>query len=148
MAFNTILSSIFLQLCLASLGLAAPVSTESLDNSWQYGTGGGLIGLVVLILDIIVFGTFVPSTNLVHLRVNHSSWILILFLNSRGPEIEPYPRPKAHLVLGRLPVPCYRHDRLLSLLKPFQLPARLGLRGIGVMAGGNHNFSTLTRHEK
>lgn len=62
MAFNTILSSIFLQLCLASLGLAAPVSTESLDNSWQYGTGGGLIGLVVLILDIIVFGTFVPST--------------------------------------------------------------------------------------
>ena len=60
MTFNTVLSSILLQLCLASLGLAAPVATESLDNSWQYGTGGGLIGLVVLILDIIVFGTRVP----------------------------------------------------------------------------------------
>jgi hypothetical protein len=57
MSLNTVLSSILLQLCLASLGLAAPVSTESLDNSWQYGTGGGLIGLVILILDIIVFGT-------------------------------------------------------------------------------------------
>jgi hypothetical protein len=64
MAFNTILSSIILQLCLASLGLAAPVSTEALENSWQYGTGGGLIGLVVLILDIIVFGAFNPSARL------------------------------------------------------------------------------------
>ncbi len=48
---------IMLQLCLASVGLAAPISTDSLDNSWQYGTGGGLLGLVILILDIIVFGT-------------------------------------------------------------------------------------------
>jgi hypothetical protein len=60
MSLNTLLSSILLQLCLASLGLAAPVSTESLDNSWQYGTGGGLVGLVILILDIIVFGTISP----------------------------------------------------------------------------------------
>ena len=60
MALDTLVSSILLQLCLASLGLAAPVSTESLDNSWQYGTGGGLLGLIVLILDIIVFGTRVP----------------------------------------------------------------------------------------
>jgi hypothetical protein len=56
MTLNTVLSTILLQLCLAPLGLAAPVSTEALDNSWQYGTGGGLLGLVVLILDIIVFG--------------------------------------------------------------------------------------------
>lgn len=61
MALDTLLSSVMLQLCLASLGLAAPVSTESLDNTWQYGTGGGLLGLVVLILDIIVFGTLVPK---------------------------------------------------------------------------------------
>lgn len=54
--FNTLLSSVLLQLCLATLGLAAPVAVESAKNSWQYGTGGGLLGLVILILDIIVFG--------------------------------------------------------------------------------------------
>lgn len=58
MIFNTLLSNILLQLCLASLGLAAPISTQTLDNSWQYGTGGGLVGLIVLILDIIVFSAF------------------------------------------------------------------------------------------
>ena len=54
--FNTLLSSVLLQLCLATLGLAAPVVVQSPKNSWQYGTGGGLLGLVILILDIIVFG--------------------------------------------------------------------------------------------
>ena len=58
MIFNTLFSNILLQLCLASLGLAAPISTQTLDNSWQYGTGGGLVGLIVLILDIIVFSAF------------------------------------------------------------------------------------------
>jgi len=43
-----------LQLALASLATAAPVKAQS--NSWQYGTGGGIIGLIVFILDIIVFG--------------------------------------------------------------------------------------------
>lgn len=50
-----------LQLCLAALAFAAPVaqeiSTSTIDNSWQYGTGGGIIGFIVLILDIIVFST-------------------------------------------------------------------------------------------
>ncbi|KAL2279095.1 hypothetical protein FJTKL_13671 [Diaporthe vaccinii] len=48
-----------LQLCLAALAFAAPVaqeiSTGSINNSWQYGTGGGIIGFIVLVLDIIVF---------------------------------------------------------------------------------------------
>ncbi len=49
-----------LQLCLASLALAAPIADESLSttaggNAWTYGTGGGILGLVVLVLDIIVF---------------------------------------------------------------------------------------------
>lgn len=51
-----------LQLCLAALAFAAPVAQEisanTIDNSWQYGTGGGIIGFIVLILDIIVFSTF------------------------------------------------------------------------------------------
>lgn len=50
-----------LQLCLAALAFAAPVaqeiSTSTIDNSWQYGTGGGIIGFIVLVLDIIVFST-------------------------------------------------------------------------------------------
>lgn len=50
-----------LQLCLAALAFAAPVAQEisasTIDNSWQYGTGGGIIGFIVLILDIIVFST-------------------------------------------------------------------------------------------
>lgn len=53
-----------LQLCLAALAFAAPVaqeiSTSTIDNSWQYGTGGGIIGFIVLILDIIVFSTSTP----------------------------------------------------------------------------------------
>lgn len=58
---NYIIPSLILQLCLATLGHAAPVQTGALDNSWQYGTSGGLVGLVVLILDIIVIGTPGPS---------------------------------------------------------------------------------------
>jgi hypothetical protein len=27
------------------------------NNAWQYGTGGGIIGLIVLVLDIMIFGT-------------------------------------------------------------------------------------------
>ncbi|AEO70967.1 uncharacterized protein THITE_2122881 [Thermothielavioides terrestris NRRL 8126] len=61
MTLDALFSSVLLQLCLASLGLAAPVSTASMDNSWQYGTGGGLLGLVVLILDIIVFSQSHPA---------------------------------------------------------------------------------------
>lgn len=43
-----------LQLAMASLAMAAPMSIES--NSWQYGTGGGVIGFIVFILDIIFIG--------------------------------------------------------------------------------------------
>ncbi|KAG7286912.1 hypothetical protein NEMBOFW57_006412 [Staphylotrichum longicolle] len=77
MSLNTLLSSILLQLCLASLGLAAPVSTEALDNSWQYGTGGGLVGLVILILDIIVFVEVLKSSRP---PVHKLIWCLVVFL--------------------------------------------------------------------
>lgn len=53
--------ALLLQLCLASLTLAAPVaqdvSAATASNTWQYGTGGGILGFIVLILDIIVFST-------------------------------------------------------------------------------------------
>lgn len=54
--------SLLLQLSLAALALAAPVAQEvsatTAGNSWQYGTGGGILGFIVLILDIIVFSTY------------------------------------------------------------------------------------------
>lgn len=46
------LLALLLQLSLAA---AAPVSAQGHGNSWQYGAGGGVVGFVVLILDIIVF---------------------------------------------------------------------------------------------
>lgn len=46
--------SILLQLSLAALCYAAPLSTTS-SNASQYGTGGGIIGFIVLVLDILVW---------------------------------------------------------------------------------------------
>lgn len=43
-------------LTLASMAAAAPVKAQS--NTWQYGTGGGIVGLIVFILDIIVIGEY------------------------------------------------------------------------------------------
>lgn len=45
-----------LQLSLLSLASAAPVSIETHQDAWRYGAGGGVIGFIVLILDLIVFG--------------------------------------------------------------------------------------------
>lgn len=50
--------NILLQLCLAALCYAAPISDESLttmSSNTQYGAGGGVVGFVVLILDILVW---------------------------------------------------------------------------------------------
>ena len=62
--FHQSVLSLVLQLSLLSLAVAQPISTNS--NSWQYGTGGGIIGFIILILDIIVFGMscfLFPSIN-------------------------------------------------------------------------------------
>lgn len=59
-----IVLSLLLQLALSSTALAAPVSVQ-LENAWQYGTGAGIVGFIVLVLDIIIgrklsaFETFV-----------------------------------------------------------------------------------------
>ncbi|KAK4095657.1 hypothetical protein N658DRAFT_437871 [Parathielavia hyrcaniae] len=80
MSLNTLISTILLQLCLAPLGLAAPFSAETLDNTWQYGTGGGLLGLVVLILDVIVFGS--PS---ISRMLTFCSFLVEVLKSSRPP---------------------------------------------------------------
>ncbi|CAL3972223.1 unnamed protein product, partial [Diplocarpon coronariae] len=43
-------------LLFATLAIAQPISTEAVqENAWKYGTGGGVVGFIVLILDIMVF---------------------------------------------------------------------------------------------
>ncbi|SPN96653.1 uncharacterized protein DNG_00174 [Cephalotrichum gorgonifer] len=71
-----------LHLCLAFCVSAAPVTDEVLattsgDNAWQYGTSGGIIGLIVLILDIIVFVEVLQSTRA---PISKLIWCLVVFL--------------------------------------------------------------------
>jgi hypothetical protein len=55
-------SIVLLQFLLFALALAAPVDVNAVqENAWKYGTGGGVIGFIVLILDIMVFSTFPVS---------------------------------------------------------------------------------------
>jgi hypothetical protein len=44
-------------LAILPLCLAAPIDGEltTLDNAVGYGTGGGIVGLIVLVLDVLVF---------------------------------------------------------------------------------------------
>ncbi|KLU86322.1 hypothetical protein MAPG_05336 [Magnaporthiopsis poae ATCC 64411] len=56
---SAIFTTLFAQLWLALLASAAPLAEDVVTatghgNAWQYGTGGGILGLIVLILDIIV----------------------------------------------------------------------------------------------
>lgn len=55
--FLQVILSLLLQFSLFSLAAAAPVHTQ---DAVGYGAGGGVLGFVVLILDIICWGMF-PS---------------------------------------------------------------------------------------
>ncbi|KAF9880264.1 hypothetical protein CkaCkLH20_02218 [Colletotrichum karsti] len=77
---NTFFTSLFFQLCFALLAAAAPVDSNlsaTAQNSWQYGTGGGIIGFIVLVLDIIVFIEVLKSDRPVSHKV---LWCLVVFL--------------------------------------------------------------------
>jgi len=70
------------QLFFAALALAAPIAQETVvattgGNAWQYGTGGGILGLIVLILDIIVFVEVIKSSR----PPSHKLlWSLLVFI--------------------------------------------------------------------
>ncbi|KAK2017507.1 hypothetical protein LZ32DRAFT_523091 [Colletotrichum eremochloae] len=79
---NALFKQFLLQLCFALLAVAAPVSDPALGtaahgNTWQYGTGGGILGFVVLVLDIIVFMEVLQSNRPVSHKV---LWCLVVFL--------------------------------------------------------------------
>ena len=89
----------FAQLLLAALAVAAPIAEETViatagGNAWQYGTGGGIIGLIVLILDIIVFGVF-PFPCLINPLSVHllPSPLTSALSCSRGHQVQPSPIP-------------------------------------------------------
>ncbi|KPM38218.1 hypothetical protein AK830_g8345 [Neonectria ditissima] len=71
----------FLQLWLATLAFAAPLAGDIVHTEgakpWHYGTGGGIIGFIVLILDIIVWIEVLQSNR----PVSHKLlWALIVFI--------------------------------------------------------------------
>merc|ERR1711964_59748 len=64
-------------LLLAASALAAPMSTEAVqENAWKYGTGGGIIGFIVLILDIMIFIEVLKSTAKSFLSSSGVCWFL------------------------------------------------------------------------
>lgn len=49
--------SLFSLLSLSFAMAEETLSTSTHGNAWKYGSGGGIIGFIILILDIIVFST-------------------------------------------------------------------------------------------
>ncbi|KAF2846878.1 hypothetical protein T440DRAFT_404879 [Plenodomus tracheiphilus IPT5] len=70
------LISILLQLSLFMLAEAAPITAQS-AKPWQAGTGGGIIGFIVLVLDIIAWIEIFKSNRPVPNKV---LWSLVVFL--------------------------------------------------------------------
>ena len=128
MLSNTMLSALFLQLWMAFVAVAAPVAEQAVTgphhgNAWQYGTGGGIIGLIVLVLDIIVFSTS-PSSSTNRTCANCCS--------SRGLQVEPPPVLQDPVVSPGLPLPHPRYHHLLALLEPCPAQQRRRLRASGL----------------
>ncbi|KAF5535584.1 cardiolipin synthase [Fusarium napiforme] len=70
----------FLQLWLATLAFAAPIAddvTVTGAEPWHYGTGGGIIGFIVLVLDILVWIEVLQSNRPVSHKI---LWCLVVFL--------------------------------------------------------------------
>ncbi|KIW13036.1 hypothetical protein PV08_08223 [Exophiala spinifera] len=70
----------FLFLLFTMLASAAPVGDETVtvtDHAVRYGTGGGIAGLIILILDIIVIVEVLQSNRPVPHKL---LWILIVVL--------------------------------------------------------------------
>ncbi|KAL6710172.1 hypothetical protein ACN47E_009963 [Coniothyrium glycines] len=68
--------SLLLQLSLFMLAEAAPITAQS-AKPWQAGTGGGIVGFIVLVLDIIAWIEIFKSNRPVPNKV---LWALIVFL--------------------------------------------------------------------
>lgn len=47
--------TLLMSFALFGVAFAEDIVAKGHGDAWQYGTGGGVVGLIVLILDIIVF---------------------------------------------------------------------------------------------
>ncbi|GAP83835.1 putative conserved hypothetical protein [Rosellinia necatrix] len=69
-----------LQLCLATWVFAAPIADDVVDiasKPWHYGAGGGIVGFIVLVLDLIVFIEVLKSNRSTPDKL---IWCLVVFL--------------------------------------------------------------------
>jgi hypothetical protein len=73
--FNLAIAAL-LQLSFFMLAEAAPVSAMG-AKPWQAGTGGGIIGFIVLVLDIIAWSKCLPSLNVVPSEPPRSKSLLL-----------------------------------------------------------------------
>jgi len=105
---QTTINMLFQLLFLVSYAMAAPIEAQTHGNALAYGSGGGVVGLIVLVLDIIIFSTY-PHSHHANLT-NHSY--------SRGLEVQPPGFAQVGLVPPRPPLPPSRIDHLLALLQP------------------------------
>jgi hypothetical protein len=112
--------NLFLQLCLAALCSAAPITAQ--DATTQYGAGGGVIGFIVLVLDILVWSKSYSCTPSATRKSLTSS-------RSRGPQVLPPRQPQAPVVCPRLHLPHRRHRHLLAPVRPPEVEQRKRLRG-------------------
>ncbi|KAK1702475.1 hypothetical protein BDP67DRAFT_496943 [Colletotrichum lupini] len=108
---NAVFAQFLLQLCFALLAVAAPASdpavgTAAHGNTWQYGTGGGILGFIVLVLDIIVFRESPPKQRPRRPNTPLFAYSYVVFANSsvRLVEVLKSDRPVSHKVLWCLVV--------------------------------------------
>lgn len=87
---HSTLLSFLLQLALTSVAFAAPLTTQSAD--WRYGTGGGIIGFIIFILDVIVISKSRAPSNATTYLANHACTVEVLQSS----------RPVSHKVLWSL----------------------------------------------
>ncbi|KAK5125703.1 hypothetical protein LTR85_011977 [Meristemomyces frigidus] len=69
--------TLLLQLSMAALALAAPVKTTGMNPAQSYGTGGGIVGFLILVLDILVWIEVIKSTRPPSHKI---LWCLLVFI--------------------------------------------------------------------
>lgn len=111
--------NLLLQLSLFSFALAEETLVAATHgNTWQYGAGGGVLGFIVLILDIIVFSkSWVDAGRGMGLMCDCSG----------GPQVQSPCDAQAALVCCRLLVPYLGAYLLLAFLQPYFAH---GIRGL------------------
>ncbi|CZR66956.1 uncharacterized protein PAC_16855 [Phialocephala subalpina] len=87
---------IIAQLLLVSLAMAEEtLTTASHGNSWKYGTGGGVLGFAVLILDIMCWSQLPFLSSYVLCQPP----FLKLSARSGSPQVQPPTLPQAPLMI-------------------------------------------------